>query len=410
MPISIHTFLYFFVFLLSFLSSTFAAVYDDCFADPPLQTELSSPPLLPTSLALPEKAKIPQSVKVGLLIQAPSITLGFDGPYEIKAGADLSVLAKAAGPLEIKIVPTKDGFEFSQHVYPVKELLISEEHTPVRIGGRKYGGRIQILHVSDGALTVINEIGMEEYIKGVLPSEVSPDWPLEALKAHAVASRTYALFQSLKSPSENFALYDDVLSQVYGGLSTHKETTDQAVDLTKGEVLTFQGNLFPAYFHANCGGRTAQADQIWAVDPNPVLQGVLCLFCVGKKHYEWALDVPLSEIEARMQANGFPAKNLEHIEFLDRERSGRVRQVALQYKRSKLTLPAADFRKFMGYDRLRSLKADVLVKNGRAFFHGFGWGHGIGLCQWGAEQQARIGKAYTDILKFYFPGSELTSV
>ncbi len=401
MPISIRTFLYFFVFSFSFFSSAFA--------EPPLQTE-APPPLLPTSLALPEKAKIPQSVKVGLLIQVPSVTLGFDGPYEIKSGADLKVLAKGSGPLEIKIDPAKEGFEFNQRTRPVKELLISQDGSPIRVGRRTYGGRIQILHVSAEALTVINEVDMEEYVKGVLPSEVSPDWPLEALKSHAVASRTYALFQSLKNPSESFALYDNVLSQVYGGVSAHKETTDQAVDLTKSEVLTFQGKIFPAYFHANCGGRTAQADQIWAVEPNPVLGGVLCLFCVGKKYYEWVLDVPLSEIEAKMQANGYPAKGLKHIEFLDREQSGRVRQAVLQYERSKLVIPAADFRKFVGYDRLRSLKADVLTKNGRAFFHGFGWGHGIGFCQWGAGEQARIGKTYPEILKFYFPGSEIVKI
>ena len=118
----------------------------------------------------------------------------------------------------------------------------------------------------------------------------------------------------------------------------------------------------------------------------------------------------LKEIEAVMRKKGYPAKNLKNIRLHNRDASGRATQVTLEYKRSKVTISGDDFRLYLGYNRLRSLKAQVEVKDGRAYFHGFGWGHGIGFCQWGAKRQAEFGKPYREILEYYFPGSELKKV
>ena len=117
--------------------------------------------------------------------------------------------------------------------------------------------------------------------------------------------------------------------------------------------------------------------------------------------------MPLQKIEEIMHEKGYPAKNLLNIQFTKRDLSGRATRIILKYKRSTLVLRADDFRSWIGYDQLKSLKATVDVKNNLAYFVGYGWGHGVGFCQWGSKAQAEAGKSYKEILAFYFPGSEI---
>lgn len=366
--------------------------------------------LLPTSLVLPEKSKTVSMVKVFLLKDADQVSMAVDTAYQILDAKDLKVLKEGAGPQRIIARPAGNGIEWNGTVYPAERILLQTDKGHIELGKRRYRDHLHVLKSPSGKLAVMNEIGIEEYLKGVLPLEVHPDWPAETLKAQAVASRTYALFQSMKNTGSEAALQATVLSQVYGGALFHKAATDRAVEETRGEVLTSAGAIFPAYFHACCGGRTAQPDQIWPLIPNPALASVRCPFCRTAKHYKWALRLSLSSIEAKMQANGFPAKGLNQIHWIDQDVSGRARRVALGYARSDVTVSADDFRRFLGVDRLRSLKADVTVKDGRASFHGYGWGHGIGFCQWGAKKQAEIGKDYRTILRYYYPTSEIEKI
>lgn len=349
-------------------------------------------------------------MSVGLLVDARAAEIATEGAYEIHSKADSRLLSQSKQPLKATFRPVNGGIEANGQIYPERNLILTVTEGSIQVGKRRYGHRIQILKKSDHAITVINELSFEEYLKGVLPLEVHYDWPLEALKAHAVISRTFALFKALEKKDHDFSLRDTVESQVYGGMLFHKPSTDQAVDSTRGEILVFGGKIFPSYFHAACGGKTARADHVWPVQPNPVLNGVDCDFCKSGKHWKWVLKIGLREIETLMQKRGYPAKNLKRIIFLDRDESGRATKVKLEYQRSKLVLPAADFRTFIGYDRLKSLKANVEIKKGGAYFQGYGWGHGAGFCQWGAKGQAELGRSYLEILQFYFPGSEIKKI
>lgn len=366
-------------------------------------------PLLPTLLPIPEELKTFRSVNVALLIDVPTVSVATQGSYEIhEAGSKF--LTQGKGPLKAILKPTKDGIEMNGELYPTKSLVLKVSSGFIQVEKRTYPDRIRILRSSEKTLTVINQLDVDEYLKGVLPLEVHHDWSIESLKAHAVVSRTFALFKSIEKRGQDFALRDTVESQVYGGSLFHKAMTDQAVESTRGEVLTFRDHIFPAYFHASCGGRTILPERIWAVHPNAVFQEVTCSFCKNSKHWRWSFTMPLSDIEAVMQKKGYPAKNLKRIFFKGRDSSGRVSNVILEYERSQLTILALNFRVFLGYDRLRSLKAWVEVKNSLAHFHGFGWGHGIGFCQWGAKRQAELGKTYHEIIEFYFPRSEIKKV
>jgi len=366
--------------------------------------------LLPTSLPIPEANQIPKSVTVALLVDVPSVSIVTEGAYELRNKNGSELLLQGVGPFRASVRPQKGGIEINHQVFNAKHLVLDVPNGSIQVGNRRYNHQIQILKNSEKKLTVINHINLEEYLKGVLPLEAHPDWPIEVLKAHAVVTRTFALFKSLEKQGRDFTLHDTVQSQVYGGALFHKKTTDQAVEATRGEVLTFRGNIFPAYMHASCGGHTAQADFIWPVQPSPVLKGVVCPFCKGKKHWKWSLKMPLTEIETVMYQKGFPAKNLRNVIFMNRDPSGRATKVILEYERSRVTVSADDFRAFLGYNRLRSFKADVKVQGNDAYFRGFGWGHGIGFCQWGAKHQAELEKTYRQILEFYFPGSELKKI
>src|SRR3989338_7530297 len=369
----------------------------------------AEPKILPTSLPLPQIDQVP-IVSVGLYPDTPFVSVGFeqDHDYEIADVKTGEPLFRGSGPFEAVIVDQgKDGFQINNEPYNIQALVIRSHGSPIRVVNRTYNGEVRIFKSSKTWFHVINEIDIEQYVKGVLPLEVDPAWHIEALKAQAVASRTYALFKSIERRKEDFALHDTVKSQVYGGAAVQNSLSDEAVEATRGEVLSFNGNIFPAFFHASCGGQTAQADLIWPVEPHPVLQGVSDPFCKGTPHDEWSLKLPLREVELAMQNHGFPAQNLKEIELLGRDASGRIREVKLTYERSNVVIPASDFRLFLGNDRFRSLNVQIELKGETVQWKCLGWGHGAGLCQWGAKGQADQGKTYREILTFYFPGSEI---
>jgi stage II sporulation protein D len=146
------------------------------------------------------------------------------------------------------------------------------------------------------------------------------------------------------------------------------------------------------------------------VHPSAVFKNISCSFCKDTKHWKWSFAIPLSEIEAIMQKKGYPAKNLKQVSFIQRDASGCVLKAILEYKRSTLSISALDFRTFLGYDKLRSLKVWAETKYGKVHFRGFGWGHGVGFCQWGSKGQADAGKDYRKILQFYFPDAQVQKV
>ena len=350
------------------------------------------------------------SVRVAVALDQPAIAIETKDAYEIRNGENALLIAEGNEPLQATVQSTENGIRVNDAVYEANAILIDGIENPVKVGKRTYHDQIRILKGSDNKLTAVNHLDIDDYIKGVLPLEVSAKWPLEALKAHAVISRTFALFQRIERREKEFELYDSVKSQVYGGALFHKERSDKAVDETSGEILTFNADIFPTFFHANCGGHTAKVDRVWRFKPHPALSGVPCPYCADTKHFRWKLSLTLGEMEKVMQSKGYPAKNLKNIEFVDTDGTRRIQKVKLTYERSELALKANDFRAFFGYDKFRSLNASVQVNGDKVHFGGFGWGHGVGFCQWGSKIQAHSGKNYKQILEFYYPGSEITNL
>jgi stage II sporulation protein D len=244
-------------------------------------------------------------------------------------------------------------------------------------------------------LVVVNVLPLEAYLQGVLGSEMPKSFPLEALKAQAIAARTYALNKKLEQYGQPFHLGSSVISQVYKGLAADDPRTREAIEATKGLVLTWQLQPIEAYFHASCGGRTESGAEALGRDL-PYLQSVSCP-CGKLPTSHWTLKVAPKELGAKAAT----------LQVQGRSPTGRVRRVQVGPR----SLDAVSFRERIGYMRLKSLDFEVAAqaKDGWVL-KGHGFGHGAGLCQWGARVLADGGKDFRQILEHYYPGTELQTL
>lgn len=256
----------------------------------------------------------------------------------------------------------------------------------------------------------IREIQLERYLAGVLVKEIGDHWPLEALKAQAVASRTYALYRKEHPRDERFDLTDDVLDQVFEETSHPSQPIVRAVRETTGEVLKFEGQILSAFFHSCCGGISERGNLVWKdINASPLLQIRGDPFCAACPRNRWDFEISREEFESTLESNGFSLGRNGTVEVQARDESGRVLEIALPSGRKRQSLTGKRLREILGYDKIRSTLFEITDEEDRILFSGRGSGHGVGLCQWGAKGMADEGKTYREILEFYYPGAEMVS-
>ena len=215
------------------------------------------------------------------------------------------------------------------------------------------------------------------------------------------------MYQIGQNTAKAYDVRNDVYSQMYGGRTTEKWATTRAVNLTKGKVLTYKGEIFPAYFHATCAGHTEDASNLWKTDILP-LKGVACGFCKGSKHYRWVLEIPLEDLKARLKKSGYPIDDIVSVSVLSKNMSGRAQDIEIKGAScAGLVIKAKEFRQMFGPDVIRSTKFDIKSADRQVIINGIGWGHGVGMCQWGAFGMACDGKKAEEILGYYYPGAEV---
>ncbi|MBN2406758.1 MAG: SpoIID/LytB domain-containing protein [Elusimicrobia bacterium] len=281
----------------------------------------------------------------------------------------------------------------------------NKKNSFIRINGRRY--RDTVLATNDkGKVTVINELGLDGYLFGVLPVEVSPEWPLEALKAQAIVSRTYVLNNLGKYDSKGYDLSSDIFSQMYRGVEVENSATNRAVTETIGFVLTYEGKLAKAYFHSSCGGFTEDIKKVWG-SAFKYMEGVTCPYCKDSPRYHWEVDVSPELIKQKMNAEGYNIGDVEDIKFLSRTDSGRVDDMVIKYEGGQQVLSGHRFRMAIGPNVIKSTLMSIERSRPAFHFYGRGWGHGIGMCQWGSKGMAEKGKSFNKILKFYFPHTRI---
>ncbi len=351
------------------------------------------------------------TVRVLIAENKKTLRVAAKGAYEIRSLPDGKLLANAKD-LQTSVVEVSSGkIRIGKLMWNLKGIRIDPvTDRNLYVNQTRYRGSVDFYRSSGGGLDAINTLDLEGYLYGVLHHEVAAWWPMEALRAQAVAARTYALYQVETSRAAVYDLKSTTSSQVYGGSTTERYRTKRAVDETRGQVLTYQEKIFPAYFHATCGGKTAAAAELWKIDIPPLGGGAACSYCRISPHYRWKSEMALASIEEKLSANSRSVGRLLKIEPMTQTPSARVGRLGFVGTLGEAEVAAKDFRVWLGGDKIRSTAFTVRVREDRAEFEGKGWGHGVGLCQWGALGQSLFGKKSEEILGFYYPGSEVKEI
>lgn len=347
-------------------------------------------------------------VRVAILQGVPSIRVTVPTPCRLIDFATGKVVGEGKHLLWQQVEPSNSGLKIGSEEFPSKAVLLEpKEPGVVKVNARSYRGSLLLLRDSAGKLTVVNRIGLEEYLVSALASETHPDWPIEVLKAHAVVSRTMIAHRMWISRERPFDVTADTSTHLYYGVSVEREWARRAVQETRDQVLAYERELFSATFHANCGGHTEDAWELWQVKGNPEpLKGRPDPYCKDRRHYRWRKALSWRDFIEAVSPDAQGIGDIRGCRVVERNDSGRVRAVRLEGSMGTLVLSGKRFRELLGPNRLRSLKFSISSSRWGIFFDGYGWGHGVGLCQWGAYGMAREGHPMDAILSFYFPGAQ----
>ena len=300
---------------------------------------------------------------------------------------------------EVRIRHVGDALEVEgERIQGAVRFRTSDTSHALRAGNTEVRGEVVALPKGSKVL-LVNVLPLEDYVAAVLGGEMPVGFPMEALKAQAVAARTYALQRKIDALGQPVHLGSSVLAQVYGGVNRENPRTRAATAATAGQVLTFQLAPIEAYFHASCEGNTETGLDALGRDL-PYLQSVAC-GCRPGPATRWKADLDADALE-----RAFGGGRGE-LRIAARTPTGRVRRLELGGR----SLSGVEFRQRLGYDRVRSLAFDVApASGGGAVLTGRGLGHGAGLSQWGAKEMADAGQDYRAILAHFYPRTELQTL
>jgi len=254
--------------------------------------------------------------------------------------------------------------------------------------------------------SVLNRVDLEEYVKGVVPAEVSSTWHPEMLKAQAVAARTYALYQQMLSATREYDVAATVQDQVYRGKQGIDAGILRAVEETRGLVITYQDAPIYAAFSSTAAGLTEDAMNVWSKD-YPYLKGVECPFDLMSPYYQWKSSFNIVTLEQGLRQQGFTVGSIATMTPLSFSRGGRVATLRILHSGGELVLRGEELRKAVGYTIIPSTQFAIESIGRDVVLSGFGAGHAVGMCQWGAKELAELGYPFTTILQYYYPGTEL---
>jgi SpoIID/LytB domain protein len=391
------------------------------------------------------------------------------GPFREPAQADQEVSAgRLAGlPVERGAVPdgrpeaaglevfTAEGRSSGVVSGPIE--VVRSADTELRVNGRRYRGDFTVIRGPQGLLSGVNRLPLEQYLRGVVAEEMPSSWPIEALKAQAVAARTYALANLGGFEKYGYDLSATTKSQAYGGRDSERASSDAAVDGTRALVATYDGRLISTYYHAHAGGRTDSAADIWGLD-RPYLRGVAQTY---ERPYPWMVVYTRRSLERLIdkllpEATGQAGAAVGRLLRLTSGRptpGGRSRDVTVVGTNGRYTIAGERLRGAVGATRMKSLKFDLRAWPERAFLgltgvaprtkasrfavrvggvptilaltgigqvflpgpaasqtpglfviEGQGYGHGVGLSQWGAHEMATRGFTFESILTHFYQG------
>jgi stage II sporulation protein D len=339
-------------------------------------------------------------------------------PFWLGAGAAVALASAAAGedlrvlllesnaPVSVagaRVVP--DGSGLSIDGRRAGRRWVVPGPGPHRAGGHWVRGSVAVERSASG-LRVINRIPLETYVAGTLGSEIYRRWDPAALRAQAVVTRTYALYQRARHAEQGFDLEADTSHQVYGGVRVEDEVLARAVADTRAEVLTWRGQPILAAFHSASGGRTASAEEVWG-EALPYLRSVDVDIEEDSPDTYWRVRLSRSGLARALVPLGLRLGEVREARVSARTPSGRAARVELTGSGGSGSVTARELRSALGDSLIRSTLFEIRELGGEVVFVGSGHGHGVGMSQWGAQAMAERGADYREILAAFYPGTRL---
>ena len=353
-----------------------------------------------------------------------------------------------------------------RYAYPQFRPLTANENGVycVSMGSRDYRGRMEIGRYGKGTLTAVNVVPLEEYLYGVVPAEMPSTWHEEALKAQAVCSRSYALVKAGYGGSSNakkgYKIVDTVSSQVYKGCLYESQKVNRAVDATKGEMVCYNNKVVAAYFFSTSGGHTENSMDVWAVDL-PYLQGVPDPYESNASREVWETVVRKQELTALLAKQEMDIGAVSELVPTSYSKYGRIRALRVFGAERSVTLQGTTIRTLLNLnstkfkivekgdvpDKVTVLSAEgtserrisdmyiasaddvakasaelsqYIVQGAEDLWNypasapdgaeelllaGMGFGHGVGMSQYGAKGMAEAGYSYKEIIEYYYTGA-----
>ncbi len=350
-----------------------------------------------------------------------AVVVAVDGPVALYAQLDREPLATVASGDSVTIRPGPIGLQVKAGDLEIRQ---SQLHARVSDQGavdvtasgdgfsvtRRYRGSIAVMPSSNRSLTVSNTVPLEEYVAAVVGKEYGLE-DTEGTKAMAVVARTFVLREMGRRGN---APGDGVSAQVYHGLDAATDATREAAEASRGQILTYEDGPIVAVYSASNGGHSASNSDVWAGEALPYLRSRRDRFDrAASPHNDWLSRLTRDRVHAAL--SDFLGATVTSIKVGDRSRDGRVRTVRVDLQDGpSQDVSGTDFRNLLagrfGATTLRSTLFKITKEGDHYVFEGSGFGHGVGLSQWGAHEMANRGYNYEEILRFYYPGARLQTV
>jgi len=300
-------------------------------------------------------------LRVGIFLNQTEINIGGDGTFKIYNLKSNSLVSEERNKI-VKLLAHDKGIEIlGIGVYsgPIKIIPVGNTKVIVVVNGQKYRyrGNIEInIDKEYRKLNIINIIGIEEYLYGVLKKEISPRWPAEALKAQAVAARTFAIFNMNKYIDKGYNICASTNSQAYGGVNHEDPLTNRAIDKTRGMIIAYKGKLINAVYHSDSGGYTEDSENVWG-SFLPYLRSVKSKFeeKVSPPHHTWTCSIDEKDLTKKLQKQGYKVNSVVSIEPVKKSETSRISELVFIIDNNKvINMKANDFRSLIGADLIRS--------------------------------------------------------
>ena len=308
-------------------------------------------------------------------------------------------------PAQIRLQAKDQGIAVAGQVYP-SPLLLDPAHERFSYSGVQHVGRLSVRKAGD-RLVLVDRLPLETYLAGVLCGEISADWPRTTLQAHTIASRTYAAYMSTTPRGPDYDVACTTLDQVYAGQSSVSDWLLQLVASTRGQVLCqADGTPIKAYYCSHCGGNSSPSGPVFGSDV-PALPPVKDPYCAGYPRSQWTVTVGPDLLRKAATSKGL-SWPLTVCKVDGYDESGRIAFWNLEDGKGGVArLSGHEFRMAVGPRQLPSTRCKLLSGGESLTLAGSGWGHGVGLCQWGSYEMGQRGMTARQILSHYYPTCSL---